>query len=286
MSDGPSTQRAANPHAAKPLSLISLTRSLWTNRQLIVQMTKRDVIGRYRGSALGLAWSFFNPIVMLTVYTFVFAVVFKARWGTGGEENKGQFALVLFTGMIVHALFAEVVNRAPTLILGNTNYVKKVVFPLEILPVITMGAALFHTMVSLTVLIAAFLLLNGFLHWTVILAPLVMLPLIVLTVGVAWFLASLGVFLRDVGQTVGIITAVLLFMSPVFYPISAIPERIRPWLMANPLTFIIEQVREVVIWGRLPNWLGLGLYLVGATLIAWGAYAWFQKTRKGFADVL
>jgi len=286
MSGGPSPQGAANPHAAKPLSLISLIRSLWTNRQLIVQMTKRDVIGRYRGSALGLAWSFFNPIVMLTVYTFVFAVVFKARWGTGGEENKGQFALVLFTGMIVHALFAEVVNRAPTLILGNTNYVKKVVFPLEILPVITMGAALFHTMVSLSVLIAAFLLLNGFLHWTVILAPLVMLPLIVLTVGFAWFLASLGVFLRDVGQTVGIITAVLLFMSPVFYPISAIPERLRPWLMANPLTFIIEQVREVVIWGRLPNWLGLGLYLIGATFIAWGAYAWFQKTRKGFADVL
>ncbi|RSE89216.1 ABC transporter permease [Achromobacter denitrificans] len=249
-------------------------------------MSKRDVIGRYRGSALGLAWSFFNPVVMLTVYTFVFAVVFKARWGTGGEENKGQFALVLFTGMLVHALFAEVVNRAPTLILGNTNYVKKVVFPLEILPVITMGAALFHTLVSLTVLVGAFLLLNGFLHWTVILAPLVLLPLIVLTLGFAWFLASLGVFLRDVGQTVGIITAVLLFMSPVFYPISAIPERIRPWLMANPLTFIIEQMREVVIWGRLPNWLGLGIYLLGAIVVAWAGYAWFQKTRKGFADVL
>ncbi|WP_241048181.1 ABC transporter permease [Achromobacter xylosoxidans] len=249
-------------------------------------MSKRDVIGRYRGSALGLAWSFFNPVVMLTVYTFVFAVVFKARWGTGGEENKGQFALVLFTGMLVHALFAEVVNRAPTLILGNTNYVKKVVFPLEILPVITMGAALFHTLVSLAVLVGAFLLLNGFLHWTVILAPLVLLPLIVLTLGFAWFLASLGVFLRDVGQTVGIITAVLLFMSPVFYPISAIPERIRPWLMANPLTFIIEQMREVVIWGRLPNWLGLGIYLLGAALVAWAGYAWFQKTRKGFADVL
>jgi len=286
MNAGAPLQQVANPHAPKPVSLSSLVRSLLGHRQLILQMSKRDVIGRYRGSALGLAWSFFNPVVMLTVYTFVFAVVFKARWGMGGEENKGQFALVLFTGMLVHALFAEVVNRAPTLILGNTNYVKKVVFPLEILPVITMGAALFHTLVSLTVLVGAFLLLNGFLHWTVILAPLVLLPLIVLTLGFAWFLASLGVFLRDVGQTVGIITAVLLFMSPVFYPISAIPERIRPWLMANPLTFIIEQMREVVIWGRLPNWLGLGIYLLGAIVVAWAGYAWFQKTRKGFADVL
>ncbi len=286
MNAGPPTPHAANPHAPKPVSLGSLVRSLLEHRQLILQMSKRDVIGRYRGSTLGLAWSFFNPVVMLSVYTFVFAVVFKARWGTGVEENKGQFALVLFTGMLVHALFAEVVNRAPTLILGNTNYVKKVVFPLEILPIITMGAALFHTLVSLVVLIGAFLLLNGFLHWTVILAPLVLFPLIVLTLGFAWILASLGVFLRDVGQTVGIITAVLLFMSPVFYPISAIPEHIRPWLMANPLTFIIEQMREVVIWGRQPNWLGLCVYLLGATIAAWGGYAWFQKTRKGFADVL
>jgi lipopolysaccharide transport system permease protein len=157
---------------------------------------------------------------------------------------------------------------------------------LEILPVIAMGATLFHSLISLGVLLAAFVLFNGYLHWTAVLAPLVLLPLVTLTLGLAWMLASLGVFLRDVGQTIGIFTMVMLFLSPVFYPVTALPEEFRPWLMANPLTFIIEQAREVLILGRLPNWMGLGSYTLVATAIAWAGYAWFQKTRKGFADVL
>jgi lipopolysaccharide transport system permease protein len=280
------TQLTSNPHAAQPTSLVALARSLWRNRQLIVQMTKREVVGRYQGSALGLVWSFLTPVFMLAVYTFVFSVVFKARWGVGGEESKTQFAVVLFVGMIVHGLFAEVLNRAPGLILGNVNYVKKVVFPLEILPVISMGAALFHSLVSLGVLLVAFVLFNGYLHWTAVFTPLVVLPLVILTLGLAWMLASLGVFLRDVGQTIGIITTVMMFLAPVFYPVTALPEEMRPWIMANPLTFIIEQAREVLIWGHLPNWLGLGTYTLAAAAIAWAGYAWFQKTRKGFADVL
>jgi lipopolysaccharide transport system permease protein len=249
-------------------------------------MIKREVVGRYKGSVMGLAWSFFNPVFMLTVYTFVFSSIFKSRWGVGGEESKTQFAVVLFVGMIVHSLFAEVLNRAPGLILANINYVKKVVFPLHVLPVITMGAALFHTFVSLGVLLIAFAIFNGYLHLTVIFIPLVLLPFVVLTTGLAWILASLGVFLRDVGQTIGIITTVMMFLAPVFYPVTAIPEEFRPWLMANPLTFIIEQAREVLIWGRLPDWEGLGLYSLVAVAVAWVGYAWFQKTRKGFADVL
>lgn len=275
-----------NPHAAQPASLKALVRSLWLNRQLIRQMTVREVIGRYKGSVMGLFWSFLNPVFMLVVYTFVFSVVFKARWGIGGDESKTQFAVVLFVGMIVHSLFAEVLNRAPSLILSNVNYVKKVVFPLEILPVISMGAALFHSLVSLTVLLTAFVIFNGYLHWTAVFTPLVLLPLVIVSLGLAWILASLGVFLRDVGQTIGIITTVMMFLSPVFYPITSLPEDLRPWLMANPLTFIIEQAREVLIWGHLPNWAGLGIYTLAATLMAWMGYAWFQKTRKGFADVL
>ena len=276
-----------NPHAAQPTSIMALARSLWRNRQLIVQMTKREVVGRYQGSAMGLAWSFLNPVFMLVVYTFVFSEIFKSRWGgIGGDDSKTQFAVVLFVGMIVLSLFSEVLNRAPSLILSNVNYVKKVVFPIEILPVIAMGAALFHSFISLGVLLAAFALFNGYLHWTVVFTPLVLLPLVILTIGLAWMLASLGVFLRDVGQTIGIITTVLMFISPVFYPITAVPERFRPIIMANPLTFIIEQAREVLIWGHLPNWSGLGVYTLTATAIAWAGYAWFQKTRKGFADVL
>lgn len=275
-----------NPHAAQPTSLVALAKSLWRNRQLIIQMTKREVVGRYKGSAMGLAWSFFNPVFMLVVYTFVFSVVFKARWGVGGEDSKTLFAVVLFVGMIVHGLFAEVLNRAPTLILSNVNYVKKVVFPLEILPVISMAAALFHSMISLCVLLIAFIVFNGYMHWTVIFIPLILLPFVIFTLGLAWMLASIGVFLRDVGQVIGMVTTVMMFLAPVFYPVTAVPEQFRPWLLANPLTFIIEQAREVLIWGHLPNWLGLGIYAAAAVVVAWAGYALFQKTRKGFADVL
>lgn len=280
------TAQVTNPHAAQPTSLLALGKSLWRNRQLIVQLTKREVIGRYKGSAMGLAWSFLNPVFMLVIYTFVFSVVFKARWGVGSEESKTQFAVVLFVGLIVHGLFAEVINRAPSLILANANYVKKVVFPLEILPVVSLGTALFHSIISLGVLLIAFVIFNGYLHWTVIFAPLVVLPLIILTLGLAWMFASLGVFLRDVGQTIGLVTLAMMFLAPVFYPVTAVPEELRPLLMANPLTFIIEQAREVLIWGRLPDWIGLGIYTLVATAVAWIGYAWFQKTRKGFADVL
>lgn len=276
-----------NPHAAQPTSLPALAASMRRNRQLIVQMIRREVVGRYKGSAMGLAWSFFNPVFMLVVYTFVFSEVFKARWnGIGDEESKTMFAVVLFVGMIVLNLFGEVINRAPGLILANANYVKKVVFPIEILPVVALGAALFHGLISVGVLLVAFALFNGYLQWTVLLLPLVLLPLVILMAGLAWFLASLGTFLRDVGQTTGIITMVLTFVSPVFYPVTAVPERFRPVIMANPLTFIIEQAREVVILGHWPNWAGLGIYMVAAVLVAWAGFAWFQKTRKGFADVL
>ena len=281
------TSTTINPHATQPTSLTSLAKSLWRNHQLIVQMTKREVVGRYKGSAMGLAWSFFNPVFMLVVYTFVFSEIFKSRWaGVGSDGSKTQFAVVLFVGMIVLSLFSEVLNRAPGLILSNVNYVKKVIFPLEILPVIAMGAALFHSLISLGVLLVAFILFNGYLHWTVIFTPLVLLPLVIVTLGISWMLAAIGVFLRDVGQTIGIITTVLMFLSPVFYPVTAVPERFRPFIMANPLTFIIEQAREVLIWGHLPNWIGLGIYTIAAIFIAWVGYASFQKTRKGFADVL
>lgn len=284
---GLAAPQGTNPHAAQPTSLVALAGSLWRNRQLIAQMTRREVVGRYKGSAMGLAWSFFNPVFMLVVYTFVFSEVFKSRWGgIGGDGSKTQFAVVLFVGMIVLNLFSEVLNRAPGLILSNVNYVKKVVFPIEILPVIAMGAALFHSFISLGVLLIAFALFNGYLHWTVVFLPFVLLPLVTLTLGFSWVLASIGVFLRDVGQTIGILTTVLMFLSPVFYPVTAVPERFRPFIMANPLTFIIEQAREVLIWGHMPSWLGIGIYMLVAIVVAWAGYAWFQKTRKGFADVL
>lgn len=257
----------------------------WENHALIRQMIKREVIGRYRGSMLGIVWSFFNPVFMLAVYTFFFSVVFKARWG-GGTGDKAEFAILIFSGMIVHGLFAECVSRAPGLILANVNYVKKVVFPLQILPVVALGAALFHTLISFGVLLLFYLLTQAHLNWTVVYLPLVILPYLLLILGISWFLAATGVFLRDVGQTTGILVSVLMFLSPVFYPVTTLPDEYRPLLFLNPLTFIIEQTREVMIWNRTPNWAGLGLYLIAGALIACTGLFWFQKTRKGFADVL
>lgn len=276
-----------NPHFAQPTSLAALVRSLWSNRRLILQMTIREVVGRYKGSTLGLAWSFFNPVFMLIVYTFVFSEIFKSKWGgPGGDDSKTQFAVVLFVGMIVLSLFSEVINRASSLIVTNVNYVKKVIFPIEILPVVAMGTALFHAGISLSVLLIAHLIFNGYIHITVVFLPLVVMPLVIFSIGISWILASLGVYIRDVGQSVGVLTTVLTFLSPVFYPVNAVPLRFRSYIMANPLTFIIEQAREVLIWGNLPNWTGLTVYYLVSIFVAWCGFGWFQKTRKGFADVL
>lgn len=275
-----------NPHSKQPTSPYAMVRTIWRHRGLIWQMTVREVVGRYRGSFMGLAWSFFNPLLMLLVYTFVFTTVFHSRWAGGATVGKTNFAIVLFIGMIVYALFADNINRAPTLIVANTSYVKRVVFPLEILPVVAMGASVFNALVSLVIWLLAYILLIGIPHPTALLLPLVIFPFVIGILGASWFLASLGVFLRDVSQTVGILTTVLMFLAPVFYSTRNLPPQFKPLILANPATFIIEQARALLVWGRMPDWAGLGLYLVLSLLVAWAGFWWFQRTRKGFADVL
>jgi len=268
--------------SASPIEMFA---SLWRNRELIKASAKREVLGRYRGSFLGLLWSFFNPLFMLAVYTFVFSVVFKARWG-GGSDSKTEFALVLFAGLLVFNLFAECINRAPSLILSSTNYVKKVVFPLEILPFVGLLSALFHTLISLGVWLLAYTLFFGIPHLTVFYLPLVLLPFCLFLMGLSWALASLGVFLRDVSQFIGLLTTALMFLSPIFYPATALPEDYRHILYLNPLTTVVEQTRDVLFWGKTPDLFMLGIYCVVTLGIASLGFAWFQKTRKGFADVL
>lgn len=255
-------------------------------RALVWQMTKREIVGRYRGSYLGVAWSIFHPLLMLGVYTFVFSGVFKSRWRAGVAEGTTDFAVVLFAGLLIHGLFAECVNRAPGLILANPNYVKKVIFPLEVLPWVTMGSALFHTGASLIVLLCGLLAGSIGIPPTAVLFPIVIAPFVLLTMGVSWFLAATGVYLRDLGQVVGIATTVVLFLSPVFYDTSQIPGRYAWLLQLNPLTFIIEQSRTVLVWGGLPNWTGLFGYLIASLAVAQLGFRWFQKSRRGFADVM
>lgn len=268
-----------------PATPIEMVASLWRHRSLIYASAKRDVLGRYRGSVLGLLWSFFNPLFMLAVYTFVFSVVFNARWG-GGSESKTEFALVLFAGLIVFNFFAECVSRAPIYILANPNYVKKVVFPLEILPFVGLLSASYHALISLSVWFAAYLILFGLPHVTALLLPMVMFPFALFIMGLSWALASLGVFLRDVSQTIVVIVTTLMFMSPIFYPVSALPEVYVYFLYLNPLTPVIEMTRDVLYWGKFPDFSVLALYWLVSGAIAWLGFAWFQKTRKGFADVL
>lgn len=274
-----STMRTYSPG---PQELVG---SLWRNRGLIRALTWRDISSRYRGSVAGILWTAFNPLLMLLVYTFVFSVVFNARWGTDGETST-QFAMVLFAGLIVFNLFAECVTRAPGVVVLHSSYVKRVVFPIEILPWVLLGSALFHSAVSLLVWLALSLVVFGLPPASVVLFPVVLLPALLLTAGVSWLLASLGVYLRDIAQIVGIVTTALLFLSPVFYPVSALPEGFQRLVYLNPLTLAIESGRNVLIWGTLPDWRLLTAYLVSTGLIACLGFFWFQKTRRGFADVL
>jgi lipopolysaccharide transport system permease protein len=269
-----------------PISQSSLILSLWRNRGLTAQMVRREVIGRYRGSFLGLAWSFFNPLIMLLIYTFVFTFIFRARTGLSSPGGLVDFAPFLFVGLLMHSLLAECITRAPTLITSNPNYVTKVVFPLEVLGLVAVGSATFHLCVGFVVL-EAFLLLSGSgLPATSLLFPLVVFPLLLLATGLVWFLAAIGVYVRDVVQVTGLVATALLFLSPVFYPITAVPEQFARWYYLNPLTYPIEASRALLLTGQ-PISIGAWLiyFLLSLIVLVAGSW-WFQKTRRGFADVL
>jgi lipopolysaccharide transport system permease protein len=260
-------------------------RALARHFELIVQLARRDVADRYRGSFMGLFWSFANPLLMLFIYTFIFGVIFHARWK--GQTGGGfSFALILFAGLNINSLFGECANRAPTLIIGNTNFVKKVVFPLEILSWSVVGSALFHLLISTLALLVIALFVNARIPWTVTLFPIIILVFLPFVAGVVWLLASFGVFLRDFKQAIVIITTALLYLAPILYPKELVPLKYRDLLYLNPLTVIVEASQNVLIWGKPPAWGQLGIYAVASSLFAWGAFVWFQRTRKGFADVL
>jgi lipopolysaccharide transport system permease protein len=261
--------------------------ALWHHRELWWRLTEREVLGRYRGSALGIGWSFITPLAMLAVYTFVFSQVFKARWGDFGTDSGTiGFAINLFAGLIVFNLFSECANRAPGLILANPNYVKKVIFPLEVLGSVALGTAGFHAVTSLMVLIAFQLAAFRSLPITILWLPLVWLPLVLISLATTWILSSLGVFLRDIGQIISLGLNVLMFLSPVFFPISALPPKMLPFLQLNPLAQVIEQTRTVAIAGEGPSL----KYLVAGILIGAVAceisFRGFQKAKRAFADVL
>lgn len=270
--------------SAAPREMVA---SFWRNRSLIYALSKREVVGRYRGSYFGILWSFFNPLLMLVVYTFVFSQIFKSKWDPQ-SDSKTEFALVLFAGLLIFNIFSECLTQAPKLILSNSNYVKKVVFPLEILPWVNLYSALFHGMISLLVWVLVYSFFFGIPHLTILYLPLIILPFCLIVMGFSWVLASLGVYLRDIGQFIGIAVTAMMFLSPVFYPITSLPEQYRSWVYLNPLTTPIQLTRDFLFWGTQPNvnFEILLTYSAVAVVVACLGFFWFQKTRKGFADVL
>ena len=269
-------------HRADPLYIYG---SLLEHRFVIGQLAKRAILGRYRGTVLGLLWSLVTPLLLLAVYTFVFGSILQIRWVTQSGGNA-EFAAILFSGMLVHGILSECLTQASTLIVTNPQYVKKVVFPLEALPWVTVISAFFQGVISTGILLVYLLIVQGSVPWTALFFPIPLFVLAFVCIAAGWLIAATAVYLKDLAQMMGLLTTVLFFMAPILYPKSVLPVEMQPLLYLNPLTYIIEQFRAVVLWGELPDWNGLGLYMLAAILIAWVSLAWFQKTRKGFADVL
>lgn len=266
--------------------LTALPHAVWRSRSLLWQMTRRLVLQRYKGSLLGLVWSFVFPLMMLAVYTFVFSVVFKARWGVEVEGGRGGFAVIMFCGMAMYNLFAEAIGGSCSVVVGNQNLVKKVIFPLEILPLAQTLSTFALGMAWFVMLFFGAYFVLGTFSWTMLLLPLVLIPLILFTTGIAYLVASLGVYVRDTQYVIGVILQVLFFATPIFYSISAVPQEFRIYLEVNPLTLMIEQARNVFLYGQLPDWPVLGIALGVSLIVMQCGYFFFERTKRGFADVL
>jgi lipopolysaccharide transport system permease protein len=268
------------------LNPLEMVRNLWAHRELTWQMARHDVVGRYRAAALGLLWPVITPLILLLIYTFVFSIVFNARWQDDPSEGRGQFALTMFCGMLAFNLFAEVVNRAPVMVLSNPNYVKKVVFPLEVFVPSGMLSALFNMVIGWGVWLAGMAIIIGPPPWTVVWLPVVLLPVCLTTAGIAWILASIGVFVRDIGHIVALIVQVLFFATPIFYPIERVGMPYRRVLELNPLTHAVEDVRRVMMWGEPPAWGTWAATVAVSAALALAGYAFFMKSKRAFADVI
>lgn len=255
------------------------------HRNLTRELVRNEILGRYRGASFGVVWSLLGPFLMLVVYTIAFGSILKGRWPQVGETHA-EFGLVLFVGIFVHGFFSEGFTRSPRLMLEHANYVKRVVFPLDILPWTVVLTALFHLAMNVLVFCLLSFFVYSQLSPMVVLLPVVLLPLVLVTVAVSWVVASLGVYLRDIAQVVPVVSTAMFFLSSAIVPLEAVPDAYQVVFRLNPLTFFIDQSREVALWGRQPDWQGLALYFVGGLVAACAAHAWFRRTSRGFADVL
>jgi lipopolysaccharide transport system permease protein len=264
------------------LNPIAIAQSLAKHRYLLGQLIKRDVLLRYRGAYFGLLWIFLNPLIMLGIFAFVFGQIFQARWPA--QAGGIPFALNLYCGLIAFNIFAETVGRAPAAVRGYPSYVKKIIFPVEILPVVPLGAALIHALFNLLILAAALAWL-GKLGPGLLLFPLLLLPLVFCGLGLAWFLAAWGVFIKDMSQIVPVFVQMLMFLSPIFYPAHAVPAPLRPFFTHNPLGSVIEAIRAALA-GLPIDWAAWSIALAIGILAFLLGSAFFHHSRDEFADAL
>jgi lipopolysaccharide transport system permease protein len=267
------------------LSPIAPFLDLWRNRALLAALTRREIESRYRGSALGLFWSLATPLLTLAAFTFVFSVIFRVKWGTS-NLGHGEFALVAFAGLLVFSCFGESLARAPGLVVSQANMVKKVVFPVQVLPAVILGGALFQLAIGTVVLLAMAAVLGITPKVTALALPAVLLPLVLGILGLTWMVSAAGVYFRDLGQAVGLVVMLLMFLIPIFYPADAVPAAFRPFIDFNPLAVLVEEARAVLLWGRWPDWSRLLWVGLLGWAAAWGGYLVFMKLRRGFSDVL
>ena len=256
------------------------------NSNLFRQLLKREITQKYRGSYLGILWNFIVPITMMIVYSFVFGVVFKARWDYQVSESNAEFAVILFVGIALYTVFSETVNIAPTLITSNANYVKKVVFPLELLSMTSVGSSLVQFLFNLVVILVSKVAIIGRFDATMLLLPIILIPLIFLTLGISWILSAIGTYVRDMRQASTIITLIFGYATPVFFPFTAVPENLRWVLELNPMTTIVNNARNVLIYGVMPDWLALGKVWILSYIVMLIGFQFFQKVKPGFADAI
>ncbi|TCV79107.1 ABC transporter permease [Sulfurirhabdus autotrophica] len=264
------------------LNLFRAFPSFIQHQYLIGQLIKRDVLLRYRGAFFGVLWVFLSPLLMLGIFAFVFGSIFQSRWPQQNEVMP--FWLLLYCGLIVFNLFAETISRAPGAVRGYPSYVKKIIFPVHILPLIPLGAAFVHTAFNIIILFAA-LAWTGHLHLSILLFPFLLFPTILLALGLSWFLAAWGVFIKDMTQIVPVFVQMLMFLSPIFYPINAVPALLQPIYQHNPLGAVIEAARAAAT-GQPIDWSTWGIALAIGLIASILGFAFFQHSREEFADVL
>src|SRR5688572_13870657 len=252
--------------------------------ELIYSFAKRELLGRYKGSALGIAWAVLTPVVMIAIFTFIFAGIFGARFGV--NQSHWDYALYLFCGLLPWSMFQESVQQSANTIVVNSNLVKRVVFPLEALPAAQVFAALVNQLFATVALLIATIIVRQRLEVTASWLPVLLIPQILFALGAAWLIASLGVFLRDIAQGVTLLLMAWMYLTPIIYPESIVPDRFRTLINLNPFTPLVRSYRRIFLEGVAPEWRGLAYFTVVSLVIFLFGYWWFARTRKSFADVI